>query len=369
MDTILELIYDNLWDEALKHFLAYTENNELNEQAFIIGATIMEHYGKYDSMFEFIRGGLKLDPYNYELYILLGNYYSTKNMTQAYLSYENALYHCINTGNVEDRIIIEQIIDNLDIPASELPCKVSFVILSYNTLDYTKACIESIRTTCFHKCYEIIVVDNASHDGSVEWLSGQDDIILIKNYENKGFPAGCNQGINEAYPDNDIFLLNNDTILLPNSLFWLRIGLYNDDNVGAAGAVTNFASNGQIIGGHYNTIEEYIRFGTSINVPELNPYENKYFLVMFAMLIKRKCLNSVGLLDEIFTPGNFEDTDYGLRILEIDYKCILCHNSYIYHFGSKSFKKDSKQYKDIYYKNKEKFINKWGSHFARIEIL
>ncbi len=78
MDPILELINDNLWDEALKHFLSYTENNELNEQAFIIGATIMEHYGKYDSMFEFIRGGLRLNPYNYELYILLGNYYSTK---------------------------------------------------------------------------------------------------------------------------------------------------------------------------------------------------------------------------------------------------------------------------------------------------
>lgn len=369
MNSILKMLNDDHWDEALKEFIAYTSKHELDEQACIIGATIMEHYGKCDSMFEFIKGGLKINPYNYELYLLLGNYYSTRNIIQAYLSYENALYHCINTGNDDDRNIIEQLLKNTDVSTIQFAKQVSYVILSYNTLDYTKACIESIRTTCYSQCYEIIVVDNASNDGSVEWLSKQDDIILIKNNENKGFPAGCNQGINAANPDNDIFLLNNDTIMLPNSLFWLRIGLYNDENVGATGAVTNYASNNQIVGGQYHTIDEYIRFGTSINVPDANPYEEKIFLIMFAMLIKRKCLNSVGLLDELFTPGNFEDNDYGLRIMENGYKCMLCHNSYVYHFGSKSFGKNPKHYEDIYNINREKFINKWGDYLSKNNLI
>ncbi len=360
MDTILNMINDSRWDEALSRFIYHTEKNSLTQQTCIIGATIMEHYGKYDSMFEFIRGGLKINPCNYELYILLGNYYSTRNIVQAYLSYENALYHCINSGNEDDRSIIEQILNDFATPSFRFPNKVSFVILSYNTLDYTKACIKSIRDTCYRSYYDIIVVDNASNDGSVEWLSEQEDIILIRNRENKGFPAGCNQGIQAANPNNDIFLLNNDTILLPNSLFWLRMGLYSDERVGATGSVTNHAANDQIVGEQYKTLDEYIRFGTSINVPDLNPYEEKAFLVMFAMLVKRECLNTIGLLDEIFTPGNFEDNDYGLRIMKNGYKCLLCHNSYIYHFGSKSFSKNPKQFQNIYLINREKLKNKWG---------
>lgn len=62
----------------------------------------------------------------------------------------------------------------------------SIVILSYNTLSYTKLCIESIRAYT-KKSYEIIVVDNASTDGSLEWLKEQPDIKLIANRENAGF--------------------------------------------------------------------------------------------------------------------------------------------------------------------------------------
>ncbi len=360
MDKILKMIEENLWDDALQNFILYSENRELDELSCVVGATIMEHYNKYDSMFEFIKGGLKHNPCNYELYLLLGNYYSNINKTQAYLSYENALYHCINAGNKEDQVVIEQILNSIDISDLEFAGKVSFVILSYNTINYTKACIDSIRNTCYDKCYEIVVVDNASSDGSVEWLSKQNDIILIKNSENKGFPTGCNQGIEAAASDSDIFLLNNDTILLQNSLFWLRMGLYKDDTVGATGSVTNYAANAQIVGEQYKTLEEYISFGTSLNIPDLNPYEEKVYLVMFAMLIKRKCLEKVGLLDELFTPGNCEDNDYGLRIMENGYKCILCHNSYIYHFGSKSFSKNPKKYNDLLDINREKLKNKWG---------
>lgn len=81
-------------------------------------------------------------------------------------------------------------------------------------------------------------------------------------------------GLQIASQDNDIFLLNNDTILLPNSLFGLRIWLYEGENVGATGAVTNYTTNGQIVGGQYNTTEEYIRFGTSINVTDTRVFRS-----------------------------------------------------------------------------------------------
>ena len=93
----------------------------------------------------------------------------------------------------------------------------SIVILTYNKLDYNMLCIESIRQYTEPDAYEIIVVDNNSADGTVEWLKSQQDIQLILNSENVGFPAGCNQGIKAARGDS-ILLLNNDTVVTPR---WL----------------------------------------------------------------------------------------------------------------------------------------------------
>ena len=360
MNKIISLIENGSWDEALEAFLLYSNTVVLNEDAYILGATIMEHYGRYETMISFITEGLKLDPCNYELYMLLGNYYAVSNVDQAYLAYKNALFHCAQTANTDDIEVIQNQIKDLCNNKEVSVRGVSFVILSYNSLECTKQCIESIRNTCDADIYEIVVADNASTDGSVEWLREQKDIIYIENETNVGFPAGCNQCIGKADPDNDIFLLNNDTVLLPNSLFWLRIGLYKDSKTGATGAVTNCAGNGQMIDTQFDTIDEYVEFGSKINVPSVNPYESKSFLIMFAMLIKREVMNRIGMLDERFTPGNFEDNDYGMRLMENGYDCVLCHNSYIYHVGSKSFGKDVDAYIRLYITNREKFRDKWG---------
>ena len=363
MNSIIDMIKQEAWNDALSSFLEYSETHPLrDEQYYIVGSTLMIHYCQWSSAFSLLTDGLNQFPSSYELYLLLGDYYSPINTDQAYLSYENALYHSIGSVGLEaeDTQVIQGIINDFKSSNHITANNVSFVILSYNTLDYTKICIESIRDTCLSDCYEIIVVDNASNDGSVEWLREQKDIVLIENSRNNGFPKGCNQGIEAACKNNDIFLLNNDTIMLPGSLFWLRMGLYNDSKTGAAGSVTNYAINGQAKGIRYNTIEEYIEYGTSLNIPTPLPYELKSFLVMFAMIIKREALDSVGLLDEVFTPGNYEDNDYGIRLICNGYNSVLCHNSYIYHFGSKSFRSDMSVYRNLLETNKLKFKKKWG---------
>lgn len=362
MEGIIRSIETGNWDKALHSFLKYSESHTPDEKTCILGASIMEHFMDYDAMFSFISTGLKLNPSNYELYLLLGNYFGSTNPDQAYLSYENALYYCskIYGEDCEDATIIRQTINTLKNTQNVRVRNVSFVILSYNELDMTRKCIESIRSTCFDKCIEIVVVDNASSDGSVQWLQEQKDIVLIKNKENVGFPAGCNQGIMAASTDNDIFLLNNDTLLFSNSLLWLRIGLYNDEMTGATGAVTNNSSAEQVVDVSCSTIDEFSSFAAATNTPITNPYEQKIYLIMFAMLIKRECINTVGMLDELFTPGNFEDNDYGVRLTKNGYKCILCHNSFIFHHGSASFGKDVRKYNNLYITNSHKFRNKWG---------
>lgn len=122
----------------------------------------------------------------------------------------------------------------------------SIIVLSYNTLKLTWECIRSIQRFTEPGTYEIIVVDNASTDGSVEYLKEQKDLKVIFNQENMGFPKGCNQGI-EIATGTEILLLNSDTIVTPRWLSQLRYALYSSEMVGAVSCVTNKCSNRQAL--------------------------------------------------------------------------------------------------------------------------
>lgn len=302
-----------------------------------------------------IKDGLKEDNSNYELYLMLGEYYASRNLQQAYLCYENALFYCdVPQDSIQIQLLMNELLDQgVFVPKSAI------VILSYNLLEMTKECIKSIRKTTPESAREIIVVDNASNDGSVEWLKMQSDIKLICNSVNMGFPKGCNQGILCSEQESDIFLLNNDTILTDNALFWLRMGLYEDNKNGSAGCVSNYVSNFQAVIENGKMQEEYLDFAKGLNIPMENPYLNKVHLVGFALLLKRSVLDVIGLLDERFSPGNYEDNDICLRISLIGYRNVLCKNSFIIHWGSKSFNKNPERYRKIMENNRNKFFEKW----------
>lgn len=238
----------------------------------------------------------------------------------------------------------------------------SIVILVHNQLDYTKGCIESIRQYTETNTYEIILIDNASTDGTKEWLEQQSDIKVIYNNENLGFPKGCNQGIAVAR-GSEILLLNNDVVVTARWLENLKIALYSSDNVGAVGAITNNASNWQSIPTPYKSIEEMQAFANKNNNSNSSYWERRLKLIGFCMLIKRDVVEKIGGLDERFTPGNFEDDDYSLRIIQEGYQLLLCFDVFIHHYGSATFQKILK-HTETYYgllkTNREKFTQKWG---------
>jgi 2-polyprenyl-3-methyl-5-hydroxy-6-metoxy-1,4-benzoquinol methylase len=128
--------------------------------------------------------------------------------------------------------------------------------------------------------------------------------------------------------------------------------------------VCNHTANGQVIDHAYDTIEEYAVYARKNNVPCEHPYEYKTWLVGFALLAKRTALDQVGLLDERFTPGNYEDNDLGFRFSKMGFRNVVCWNSFIYHFGSRSFDKNQKHLEvsveDLFTINAGKFKEKWG---------
>jgi len=236
----------------------------------------------------------------------------------------------------------------------------SIIILTYNNLIYNHICVDSIRKYTKENTYEIIVVDNNSTDGTREWLKEQKDIKTILNDENVGFPKGCNIGIAASDKENDILLLNNDTAVTPRWLDNLKACIYSDNKVGATASITNNCSNYQSVSVPYIDIKDMIPFADATNISNSNKWEEKVRLVAFCMLIRRDVLNKIGIMDERFTPGNFEDDDLCMRIMEAGYKMMLCNDSFIHHFGSSSFSKDYTKFSNVLSTNRKKLEDKWG---------
>ncbi len=234
----------------------------------------------------------------------------------------------------------------------------SIVILTYNQLEYTKRCLESINQYTEEGSYEIIVVDNHSTDGTAKWLQEQDDLKVILNAENFGFPKGCNQGIKIANGDS-VLLLNNDTIVTKNWLGNLRKCLFSDENIGAVGPVTNNCDHYQRIQTTYKNIEEMHSFAEQYNLSNSEKWYESIMLIGFCLLIKGKVIEKVGLLDELFTPGNYEDTDYCFRMKQAGYSLIICKDTFIHHYGNVSFNEAPSLFNNILTINREKFKNKW----------
>jgi O-antigen biosynthesis protein len=125
----------------------------------------------------------------------------------------------------------------------------SIIIVTFNQLEYTRQCVESIRLMT-DEPYELIFVDNASTDGTVDYLKSLAGATVIENAENRGFPAAVNQGIIAA-TGRSILLLNNDTIVTTGWLRRLLVALDSDPKIGLAGPCSNLVGSEQQVDVNY----------------------------------------------------------------------------------------------------------------------
>ncbi len=244
--------------------------------------------------------------------------------------------------------------------------KTSIIILTYNNFLYTKECISSIRKYTNKNTYEIIVIDNNSSDETISWLKKQKDLKVIYNKENIGFPKGVNLGIKIAQKENDILLLNNDTIVTCNWLTNLKKCLYSDSSIGAVGPVCNQDENKQGSLLNYSNILEMQQKAIKHNISNADKWEEKVFIIGFCLLIKRKVFDKIKYLDEKYSPGYIEDNDLSIRISNLGYRLILCHDVFIHHYLGTAFRKDLNKFYLILNKNRKYFKRKW--HFETVEF-
>ncbi|NQZ96068.1 MAG: glycosyltransferase [Myxococcales bacterium] len=242
--------------------------------------------------------------------------------------------------------------------------KVSVIIVAYKNEDLTRLCVESVLAETLYPNLEVIVVDNASPDGTANTLRYYEmrdhRITVILNDENRGFAAANNQGLAIAEGEF-IVLLNNDTVV-PRGWLLPLLRHLQDPEIGMVGPVTNFAGNEAKIDVPYPSLEEMPDFAAD----RMQEKEGRCFdievLAMFCVMLRRDVFDSVGPLDEDFKIGMFEDDDYSRRVRERGYRTVCAEDAFVHHFGQAAFKDllASGEYQTIWDANQAHFEKKWG---------
>jgi len=252
--------------------------------------------------------------------------------------------------------------------SAHLP-KASVIVLTYNNLDYTKACLDSLERFTDYPDWELIIVDNASTDGTPAFLkdyaNNRPHMRLILNDENLGFAGGNNCGLRAAQGDY-VVLLNNDTYVTQGWLYGLIRHLTKDPQLGLVGPVTNNIGNEAKIDIHYNDMREMAaaaRAYTSDHARQLMPND---VVAFFCVACRRSLLEKVGLLDEQFELGFFEDDDFCRRVREAGYTVAIAEDVFIHHHLSASFGSlPNEDRKRLFNDNRARYEAKWGESWKQ----
>ena len=223
---------------------------------------------------------------------------------------------------------------------------ISAIVVNYNAGRFLRACIDSLLACPL--AIEIIVVDNASLDGSLDTLDASPQVAIIRNGQNLGFSAGCNVGLKAASADHILFL-NPDCAFLPGTIKRLLGYLKTHDQVGMVGGVL-IDPDGTEQGGGRRAVPTPWR--TLVRVAGLTRFSDRWPRLFedfhlhkhplpaepieveaisgACMLVKREALEDVGLWDE----GYFlhcEDLDYCMRFRRNGWKIAFVPDARIVH--------------------------------------
>lgn len=214
---------------------------------------------------------------------------------------------------------------------------ISAVVLNWNGHDVLDHCLRSLYDQTYRPL-EIIVVDNASTDGSVDFLREKfQGVHLIMNEQNLGFGAGNNIGI-RASRGRYIMILNNDTRLDPNCVEELKRSIEKDERFGACASKIFLDSKPDIIDGVGIVVcPDGLSFGRG-RLEKRERYDEEeeiFFASDCACLYRREMLDDIGLYDEDFF-AYADETDMGWRAHLAGWRCIYSPKAIVYHHHSTS---------------------------------
>lgn len=241
--------------------------------------------------------------------------------------------------------------------------KVCIITPAYNKLDKaTRPFIETLYRDTDENLFDLIIVDNASSDGTVEYLKEVEkehkNFKLICNSENLGYSKGNNIGIKIALNKElgseyeYIGLLNNDILFTPG---WLENTLKIFELDVQLGMVAPRDAGRRKFFKKKITAENYLKNYKEYLSRFKEPFKYMLEPLFSCVIIKREVIENIGLMDENFTPAFWEDQDYCLRALYAGYSLATSNVAFVYHNHSTTSSEISKE---IFNRNKEYFYKK-----------
>ena len=219
---------------------------------------------------------------------------------------------------------------------------VSIIIVNWNGIKYIKQCIESLLQQSYTN-FEIIFIDNASTDGSVELVENTfSQVKILKNKENLGFAEGNNIGFSNSKGEL-IALFNPDVIADENWLQRLVSAIESSDKIGGVTGKMYY------MGDQFGKNAVFCTW-SKVNPLTANPYNfhddeptsKVDYLAGGAMIVKREVLKKIGMLD----PGYFlffDETDWCARMIRAGYDLVYIPTAYVWHAISSSISDSNKK--------------------------
>jgi GT2 family glycosyltransferase len=246
----------------------------------------------------------------------------------------------------------------------QTPKKASVLIVTYNNLKLTRLCLDSVFRTTEEVSYEIIVVDNGSEDQTPNYLrqieQDHDHVSVILNPDNAGFAVANNQAVRQAHGQYIAFL-NNDTVVTPGWLSRMISHLEADPALGMVGPVTNAIGNEARIDVEYTDLAHMESFAARYTEEHGGQSFEVRMLALFCAVIRRELLEQVGLLDERYEIGMFEDDDLAQKIRQAGRTLRCVEDVFVHHASSAAFQKlASQEYQRIFQSNRRRYEDKWG---------
>ena len=263
---------------------------------------------------------------------------------------------------------------------------VSIIVLTRNGLTHLKRLFEDFDEKTNYSNYEIIVVDNASQDDSINYLNSLDlPITVIENTENVSFSKGNNDAARMANGEY-LLLLNND---IEPTYGWLNemVGcMLNNEDVGSVGAklIFPYYDNMESQGKSYTIQHAGVKFREERTPYVYGPYHDNMFSTLIfssdvnhqkevisntaaCLLIPKSIYMELDGFDEGYFYG-YEDIDFAFKLYQNNYKSIFNPFALLFHHESATRVEDQNEKNRLNYENIMHFYNKWGDYVFK-EIL
>lgn len=249
--------------------------------------------------------------------------------------------------------------------------KLSVIIVNYNVRYYVEQCINSVFRAAEGIDSEVFVVDNHSHDGSVEYLRERfgDDITLIDSNHNLGFARANNIAIRQSAGEY-VLLLNPDTFVSEESLRTVLTFMDSHRQAGACGVMMLNPDGSKAKESRRGLPTPYVSFLKMLgksdryymsHLPWDVPGQIDVISGAFCML-RRECLDKIGLLDESFFMYG-EDIDLSYRVKKGGYENWYVPVSML-HYKGESTQKTSFRYVHVFYQAMLIFFRKHYGHLS-----